>query len=148
MTYYGTGAGGTGFTAMDVSDPANPKLIGHFADDIDSTHDISISQDGKRAYLTRWGNFVPFGLPGPNGLVILDTSNIQNRVAGAPPPRLVGSIYWDDGGTAQETMPSPTRASRTSCSRRMRLRRDAKPGRVPRGCLQARDLPPRVRPDH
>ena len=105
MTYYGTGAGGTGFTAMDVSDPQNPKLIGHYADDIDSTHDISISQDGKRAYLTRWGNFVPFFLPGPNGLVILDTSNIQNRVPNAPPPHLVGSIYWEDGGVAQETMP-------------------------------------------
>lgn len=105
MTYYGTGAGGTGFTAMDVTDPKNPKEIGHYADDIDSTHDVSISQDGKRIYLTRWGNFVPFFLPGPNGLVILDTSDIQNRVAGAPPPRLVGSLYWDDGGTAQESMP-------------------------------------------
>lgn len=104
MTYYGTGAGGTGFTAMDVSDPAHPKLIGHFAEEMDSTHDISISNDGKRAYLTRWGNFVPFGLPGPNGLVILDTSGIQARDAGFP-PRVVGQFYWEDGGTAQQTIP-------------------------------------------
>ena len=105
MTYYGTGAGGTGFTAMDVSDPKNPKLIGHYAEDDDETHDISISQDGKRAYLTRWGNFLPFGLPGPNGLMILDTTDIQNRVPNAPPPRVVSQFYWDDGGVAQESMP-------------------------------------------
>ena len=76
MQYYGTGAGGTGFTAMDVTDPKNPKEIGHWAagaaNDINETHDISISDDGKRAYLTHWGNFVPFGLAGPNGLTILD----------------------------------------------------------------------------
>ena len=105
QTYYGTGAGGTGFTAMDVADPKNPKLIGHYAEDMDSTHDISISQDGTRAYLTRWGNFVPFGLPGPNGLVILDTSDIKNRVAGAPPPKVISQFYWEDGGVAQQTIP-------------------------------------------
>lgn len=103
--YYGTGAGGTGFTAMDVADPKSPKLIGHYAEDKDSTHDISISQDGTRAYLTRWGNFVPFGLPGPNGLVILDTSDIKNRVVGAPPPKVVGQLFWEDGGVAQQTIP-------------------------------------------
>jgi hypothetical protein len=105
-TYYATGAGtATGFTAMDVSDPANPKLIGHYGDELDSTHDISISTDGTRAYLTRWGNFVPFGLTGPNGLVILDTTNIQNRVPNAPPPRVISQFYWIDGGVAQQTIP-------------------------------------------
>ncbi len=105
MTYYGTGAGGTGFTAMDVSDPSTPKEIGHWAADIDETHDISISQDGTRAYLTRWGNYVPFGLPGTNGLVILDTTDIQKRVASPAQPKTVSEFYWDDGGVAQETMP-------------------------------------------
>ena len=105
QTYFGTGAGGTGFTAMDVADPANPKLIGHYAEEMDSTHDISISADTTRAYLTRWGNFVPFGLPGPNGLVILDTTDIKNRVAGAPPPKVVSQFYWEDGGVAQQTIP-------------------------------------------
>ncbi|MGZ6123619.1 MAG: LVIVD repeat-containing protein [Myxococcales bacterium] len=105
QTYYGTGAGGTGFTAMNVSDPAHPTLIGHWADDIDSTHDISISTDGTRAYLTRWGNFVPFGLPGTNGLVILDTTDIKNRVANPAQPKTIGTLYWDDGGVAQESLP-------------------------------------------
>ncbi len=105
MTYYGTGAGGTGFTAMDVSNPSAPKFIGHWADDIDSTHDVSVSNDGKRLYLTRWGNFVPFGLPGTNGLVILDTTDIQNRVANPGPPKTISTMYWADGGVAQETFP-------------------------------------------
>jgi hypothetical protein len=105
MTYYGTGAGGTGFTAMDVSDPRNPKLIGHWAENVHETHDISISDDGKRAYLTHWGNFAPFGLPGPNGLVILDTTAVQNRVPNLTPPRVVGQYYWEDGGVAQQTIP-------------------------------------------
>ena len=104
MTYYGTGAGGTGFTAMDISDPKVPKLLWHGAGDINETHDISISNDGNRAYLTHWGNFVPFGLPGPNGLVILDTSDIQKRVATAQ-PKFVSAFYWDDGGVAQQSIP-------------------------------------------
>jgi len=104
MTYYGTGAGGTGFTAMDITDPKVPKLIWHGAGDINETHDISISNDGTRAYLTHWGNFVPFGLPGPNGLTILDTSDIQKRIA-TPQPRLISKYVWDDGGVAQQTIP-------------------------------------------
>src|SRR4051812_30663412 len=105
QTYYGTGAGGTGWTALDSSNLSAPKLISHWAEDIDSTHDISISNDGTRAYLTRWGNFVPFGLPGTNGLVILDTTDIKNRVANAPRPKTIGTLYWEDGGVAQQTMP-------------------------------------------
>ena len=105
QTYYGTGAGGTGFTAMNVTNASAPTLIGHFAADIDSTHDISISQDGTRAYLTRWGNYVPFGLPGTNGLVILDTTDIKNRVANPAQPKTISEFYWDDGGVAQQTIP-------------------------------------------
>jgi len=103
-TYYGTGAGGTGFTAMDITDPKAPKLLWHGAGDVNETHDISISNDGNRAYLTHWGNFVPFGLPGSNGLVILDTSDIQKRTATVQ-PKFVSSFYWDDGGVAQQSMP-------------------------------------------
>jgi len=113
MTYYGTGAGGTGWTAMDISDPTKPKFLYHGpgsgqsgpAGDPNETHDISISTDGNRAYLTHWGNFVPFALPGPNGLVILDTSDIQKRAASIGQPKIVSTFYWDDGGVAQQTIP-------------------------------------------
>jgi hypothetical protein len=100
-TYYGTGAGG--FTAMDVANAAAPKLIGHWQY---RTHDISIGQDGNRAYLAQQGNFAPFGYATTafNGLVILDTSDIQSRKAD-PVPKLVGSLFWEDGGVAQQTIP-------------------------------------------
>lgn len=90
---------------MDVSNPSAPKLIGHWADDIDSTHDISINEAGTRACLTRWGNYVPFGLPGTNGLVILDTTDIKNRVASPAQPKTIGTLYCDDGGVARQTHP-------------------------------------------
>ena len=148
MTYYGTGAGGTGFTAMDVSDPAHPKLIGHYAEEMDSTHDISISKDGKRAYLTRWGNFVPFGLPGPNGLVILDTSDIQARDAGFP-PRVVGQYYWEDGGTAQQTIPVTFKGKPSHhLHRRVWVRAAPITSGFPLRGVPARDIATRLRADH
>ena len=101
QTYYGTGGGG--FTAMNVADPRNPTLIGHW---LYRTHDISIRDDGNRAYLAQQGNFVPFGLTTTTfyGLVILDTTDIQTRKAN-PVPKLVGSLFWEDGGVAQQTIP-------------------------------------------
>jgi hypothetical protein len=48
---------------------------------------------------------VPFGLPGTNGLVILDTTDIKNRVANPAQPKTIGTLYWDDGGVAQQTHP-------------------------------------------
>lgn len=98
-TYYGTGGGG--FTAMDIDDPSNPKLIGRFQR---QTHDISISEDGNRAYLAQQGNFVPFGAARPNGLVILDVSDVQARRPN-PQVRQISSFFWPDGGVAQQTMP-------------------------------------------
>ena len=99
MTYWGTGGGG--ITAMDISDPSNPRLIGRF---LHRTHDISISEDGTRAYLAQQGNFVPFGAPGPNGLVILDVSDIQFRRPN-PQPRVISTLFWQDGGVAQQAFP-------------------------------------------
>jgi hypothetical protein len=100
-TYYGTGA--ASFTAMDIADPTKPALIGHWTY---RTHDISISEDGNRAYLAQQGNFVPFGIPTTsfNGLVILDTSDIQARRPN-PQPKLVSTLFWEDGGVAQQTIP-------------------------------------------
>jgi hypothetical protein len=99
MTYWGTGGGG--ITAMDISDPSNPRQIGRW---LNRTHDISISEDGTRAYLAQQGNFPAFGVPGPNGLVILDVSDIQLRRPN-PQPRVISTLFWDDGGVAQQTTP-------------------------------------------
>jgi hypothetical protein len=102
-TYYGAAIALPGnITAMDVSDPTRPKLLGfleHF-----HTHDLSVSEDGTRMYLAQPGNFLPFGFPGPNGLVIVDVSDFQFRRPN-PQPRVISTLFWQDGGVAQQTIP-------------------------------------------
>ena len=101
LTYYGTDIGGS-FYAIDVADPSNPTLLGKFPATI--PHDISISKDGTRAYLTQIGNAPVFGLGGPNGLVILDVSDIQERRPN-PQVSVISTLFWDDGSLAQDTLP-------------------------------------------
>jgi len=100
MTYYGAGLL-PNITAMDISDPTQPKLLGILPL---RTHDLSVSQDGTRLYLAQFGNFVPFELPGPNGLVIVDVSDFQFRRPN-PEARTISTLFWEDGGTAQQTIP-------------------------------------------
>jgi len=104
-TYYGTTVG-VGWTAIDISDPRHPrKILGWVAPGgIGAPHDISLSKDGTRMYVAQPGNFAPFGLSGPNGLVILDVSDIQFRRPN-PQPRVISTLFWNDGGTAQQTIP-------------------------------------------
>ena len=104
-TYYGTTVG-VGWTAIDISDPRHPKKILRWVapGGIGAPHDMSISKDGTRMYVAQPGNFVPFGLSGPDGLVILDVSDIQYRRPN-PQPRVISKLFWNDGGTAQQTLP-------------------------------------------
>jgi hypothetical protein len=108
MTYYGANirldspVAPPQITAMDISDPTQPKLLGfleHF-----HTHDLSVSQDGTRMYLAQAGNFLPFGFPIPNGLVIVDVSDFQFRRPN-PQARVISELFWQDGGVAQQTIP-------------------------------------------
>jgi hypothetical protein len=94
MTYYGSG--GPGVTAIDVTDPAAPHPVGEIPI---STHGLSISDDGNRAYLATLAT----GSTG-NGLTIVDTSGIQSRNPAAA-PRIIGSVSWTDGFAAQHTIP-------------------------------------------
>lgn len=104
-TYYGTTVG-VGWTAIDISHPRHPKKILRWVapGGIGAPHDMSISKDGTRMYVAQPGNFVPFGLSGPDGLVILDVSDIQYRRPN-PKPRVISTLFWNDGGTAQQTLP-------------------------------------------
>jgi len=91
---------------MDISDPTHPKKILQWVapGGIGAPHDMSLSKDGTRMYVAQPGNFVPFGLSGPDGLVILDVSDIQFRRPN-PQPRVISTLFWDDGGVAQQTIP-------------------------------------------
>jgi hypothetical protein len=101
-TYYGTWALGPGFAAVDVSNPAQPKLLLH--DKTRTVHDISVTKQGTRAYLAVLGGPDFSSLPGPNGLMILDVSDIQRRKAN-PQIRTVSELYWTDSSTAQVPLP-------------------------------------------
>lgn len=98
-----------GIVAIDVADPARPNVTYRWrAPKEVEPHDIVISADGMRAYVSLGGN--PLQLLGstyghvPNGLAILDISDIQRRRP-APQVRVLGSSLWDDGGIAQSPVP-------------------------------------------
>lgn len=106
-TYYASqsfrGKGGI-MPIIDVSDPSNPKnlLTWKFPGD-GRPHDPSFNEDGTRLYSPQPGQFGNTGSSiGPNGLVVLDTSDIQYR---RPDPQItvVSTLFWVDGGQSQMT---------------------------------------------
>jgi hypothetical protein len=109
MTYYSTqsfrGLRGI-MPIIDVSDPSNPKHLlnwqfpGH-----GRSHDAFFSKDGTRMYSAQPGQFGNTGSSiGPNGLVILDISDIQFRRPN-PQIRVISTLFWVDGGQAQQALP-------------------------------------------
>ncbi len=111
-TYYASGAYGGFAAAIDVTDPSLPSVITTFTHTCLS-HGFSTSTDGKTLYATSIGGLLggPRSCPllgGPddpaNGLQIIDVSQIQAREP-APLTSVVGSVYWNDGSTAQHTIP-------------------------------------------
>jgi hypothetical protein len=100
-TYYATQSNGI-ITALDITDATNPKLLGFINR---PTHDLSVSEDGTRMYLAQPGNYIPFGATSNfTGLVIVDVSDFQHRRPG-PQTRVVGAVFWPDGGFSQQTLP-------------------------------------------
>ena len=96
---------------VDTSDPADPKIIpcgqgtpgcntsGFYVNPATVSqvvHDLEFSKDGNTAYLAGTN---------PNGLIILDVSDFQQRRLN-PGFRIIGSIAWADGSRgAQNALP-------------------------------------------
>lgn len=100
LTYYvGTGKG-----IVDVSNPQAPVPI-HTTDANGSGHGLSLNKAGTRMYAVN-GSGAGGGAAAcsPNGLTIYDTSQVQARRP-APSMPIVGSVCWEDGATAQHTIP-------------------------------------------
>ena len=99
-TYYITTIAQTSASllAVDTSDPTNPVGIAIYTPPADVSpvfHDLEFSADGKTAYV---GTIAQ----GPmNGLVVLDVSDVQDRVAN-PEIRLITNFTWDDGSTVSQ----------------------------------------------
>jgi hypothetical protein len=91
-TFYSASPGSPTLTAVDISNPLLPLPI--WTGDYTS-HGLSISDDGNRAYLSS-GN--------GHGVLILDVSEIQSRQL-FPQVREVGSISWDNQTIPQNAIP-------------------------------------------
>jgi hypothetical protein len=94
-TYYVTGALAGSISAIDVSDPAHPRLAYTGAAGLPANHGFGISPDGNRLYLARIA---------PAGIDILDISDIQSRKP-VPLIREVGQATWTDGLITQHAIP-------------------------------------------
>ena len=109
LTYYvgqtNRGIGGI-MAIVDLADLSNPKhlLNWQFLGD-GRPHDVNLNKDGTRLYSGQPGLFGNTGSSiGPNGLVILDTSDVQNRLPN-PQVRIVSRLFWQDGGQAEQMLP-------------------------------------------
>lgn len=98
LTYYGSYLP-TGYVyPVDIADPANATVLMNWQPTNGGRiHDLSLNVAGTRAYLANNDG------PG-NGLVIIDTTQIQER-APDPDVTIVSEFLWADGSTAQETEP-------------------------------------------
>jgi len=112
-TYYATGIHSV-VTAIDVSDPSQPRPITAFA--VPSViHGLGVSEDGRRLYLAHinpdHATLFVDGRPNStaaNGLGIHDISQIQDR-SPHPQTRLLGTALWADGQAGQHAIPFTSR---------------------------------------
>jgi hypothetical protein len=99
QTFYTSSLDGGFIAAVDVSNPALTKPL-WFAQY--KTHGMAVSNDGKRLYMSTRPTSNP--APGPNGLVILDVSQVQARQAN-PAPTVVSTLTWPTQSTPQVPIP-------------------------------------------
>ena len=91
-TFYSASPGTPTLTAVDISNPMLPLPI--WSGDYTS-HGLSLSKDGNRAYLSS-GN--------DNGVLILDVSEIQARQAN-PQVYEIAAVSWDNQTIPQNAIP-------------------------------------------
>ena len=89
-TFYATSLSTDMVTAVDVSNPRLPVILGSYPY---PSHGLSLSDDGNRAYIA-----------GSDGLEIVDTSEIQARRP-APKVRTVGQLTWKNMTIPQVAIP-------------------------------------------
>jgi hypothetical protein len=100
-TFYITGTAGNTLQAVDVSDPAKPKVL--FTQYGVNYHGVRVSDDGNRLYVANIGNSST-GSFASGGLRILDVSQIQGRKANPEVP-VLSSLAWPEGSIPQAAEP-------------------------------------------
>lgn len=101
-TLYVASSGAQTFTAIDLSDPADPvQLLEQYGVNY---HGMRLSADGRTLYAAHIGNDLSRGtLPG-EGLRILDVSEVQDRVPD-PSVTVLSNLTWDEGSIPQVAQP-------------------------------------------
>jgi hypothetical protein len=109
LTYYATNLRAGSIYVIDIADPRSPKLIAQWSLPFNQrTSGLSISEDGKRAYLTLFGHGLAF--PGSdvtsrdNGVIIADVSDVQSRKP-SPQIKVISTLLWGDGSASHQTIP-------------------------------------------
>src|SRR5205085_245099 len=108
LTYYGGNLGAGYIYPIDVSNTTKPRMLTQYFTAPGRVHGMMFSDDGNRGYLAIAGTGAanPTRVPGSadnNGLLILDTSEVQARKDN-PQIRVVGVSVWGDGSGAQHTI--------------------------------------------
>ena len=99
-TFYITGTAGNTLQAVDVTDPAKPKVL--FTQYGVNYHGVRVSDDGNRLYVANIGNSTTNIASG--GLRILDVSQIQSRKANPKAP-VLSALTWPEGSIPQAAEP-------------------------------------------
>ena len=102
-TYWAATTAAPGVTAIDVTNPDSPSVVWRSQEY--ASHGISISPDGKRAYLSEVADFATTTSMGAGGFTILDVSEIQKRVSPLPTVTEVGSVTWPEVSIPQNSVP-------------------------------------------
>jgi hypothetical protein len=112
-TYWVSGLGFDWLTAIDVSNPAQPRVVWAGSSGV-VDHGFSLSDNGDTLYMAQVGNtaeaftgIAPSAVDenlDPNGLAIFNVSDIQSR---KPNPAIqeIGHVYWTDGAVGQMSIP-------------------------------------------
>ncbi|MGH3712527.1 MAG: LVIVD repeat-containing protein [Micromonosporaceae bacterium] len=107
-TYWAAGLNAGIITAIDTSNPAQPK-IAYTGSTGTINHGLSVSDDGNRLYIAEIGNAAGLFTGGQvhsfdnNGVTIFDVSQVQARRL-APQISEVGSAHWTDGAIGQHAV--------------------------------------------
>jgi hypothetical protein len=115
-TYWASTTADRGITAIDLTDPSLPSILWRSEDF--AQHGLSISDDGKRAYLADVAsdrgytqNYYSQITNGGGGMRVLDISEVQNRIL-APQVHEVGYVTWPEVTIPQSTIPVTIRGHR------------------------------------
>jgi hypothetical protein len=109
LTYYATNLRNGSIYPIDVSDPRRPRLLAEWSMPFNQrTSGLSLSEDGRRVYLTLFGHGAAMARNGrtspDNGVIIADVSDVQERKP-SPQIRPISTILWEDGSAGHQTIP-------------------------------------------